>query len=86
MYGEGISKTGELLDLGARAGIIEKSGSWFSYDSQRIGQGRENAKAHLKEHPEVAAAIETAIRAQAGLGGGEAAIDLLDEDREIGLD
>jgi recombination protein RecA len=86
MYGEGISKTGELLDLGSRAGIVEKSGSWFSYDSQRIGQGRENAKAYLKEHPEVAAAIETAIRAQAGLGGGEAAIDLLDEDREIGID
>ena len=55
MYGEGISKTGELLDLGARAGVVEKSGSWFSYDSQRIGQGRENAKAYLKEHPEVAA-------------------------------
>ncbi|HEX3207956.1 MAG TPA: recombinase RecA [Geminicoccaceae bacterium] len=86
MYGEGISKTGELLDLGARAGIIEKSGSWFSYDSQRIGQGRENAKAYLKEHSEVADAIETAIRAQAGLGGAEVAIDLLDEDREIGVD
>ncbi len=86
MYGEGISKTGELLDLGARAGTIEKSGSWFSYDSQRIGQGRENAKAYLKEHSEVAGAIETAIRAQAGLGGAEVAIDLLDEDREIGLD
>ena len=86
MYGEGISKTGELLDLGARAGIIEKSGSWFSHDSQRIGQGRENAKAYLKEHPETAAAIETAIRAQAGLGGGEAGIDLLDEDREVGLE
>ena len=54
MYGEGISKTGELLDLGGRAGVVEKSGSWFSYDSQRIGQGRENAKAYLKEHPEVA--------------------------------
>jgi recombination protein RecA len=86
MYGEGISKTGELLDLGARAGIVEKSGSWFSHDSQRIGQGRENAKAYLKEHPEVAGAIETAIRTQAGLGGGEARIDLLDEDHEIGLD
>jgi recombination protein RecA len=86
MYGEGISKTGELLDLGARAGIVEKSGSWFSHDSQRIGQGRENAKAYLKEHPEVAGAIETAIRTQAGLGGGEAGIDLLDEDHEVGLD
>jgi recombination protein RecA len=86
MYGEGISKTGELLDLGARAGVVEKSGSWFSYDSQRIGQGRENAKAYLKEHPEVAAAIESAIRAQAGLTGGEPAIDLLDEDHEVGVD
>ena len=54
MYGEGISKTGELLDLGVRAGVVEKSGSWFSYDSQRIGQGRENAKAYLKDNPEVA--------------------------------
>ena len=86
MYGEGISKTGELLDLGARAGVVEKSGSWFSHDSQRIGQGRENAKAYLKEHPETAAAIETAIRAQAGLGGGPPAIDLLDEDHEVSLD
>ncbi len=67
MYGEGISKTGELLDLGAKAGIVEKSGSWFSYDSQRIGQGRENAKAFLKDNPEVAQAIELAIRQNAGL-------------------
>jgi recombination protein RecA len=66
--------------------VIEKSGSWFSYDSQRIGQGRENAKAYLKEHPEVAAAIESAIRAQAGLTGGEPTIDLLDEDHEIAVD
>jgi recombination protein RecA len=67
MYGEGISKTGELLDLGSTAGIIEKSGSWFSYDGERIGQGRENAKAFLKEHREVAQAIEQKIRANAGL-------------------
>jgi recombination protein RecA len=67
MYGEGISKTGELLDLGVRAGIVEKSGSWFSYGSQRIGQGRENAKSFLLEHPEVAAAIEQQIRQNAGL-------------------
>jgi len=67
MYGEGVSKTGELLDLGVKAGIVEKSGSWFSYDSERIGQGRENAKAFLREHPEVADRIETAIREQAGL-------------------
>ena len=67
MYGEGISKTGELLDLGATAGIIEKSGSWFSYDGERIGQGRENAKNFLKEHKDVAQAIEQKIRANAGL-------------------
>ena len=54
MYGEGISKTGELLDLGVTAGVVEKSGSWFSYDGERIGQGRENAKNFLKEHPDVA--------------------------------
>jgi recombination protein RecA len=84
MYGEGISKTGELLDLGGRAGVVEKSGSWFSYDSQRIGQGRENAKAYLKEHPEVASAIEAAIRAQAGLrADGGPGIDLLDEDADL---
>jgi recombination protein RecA len=58
MYGEGISKTGELIDLGVKANIVEKSGSWYSYDSQRIGQGRENAKAHLKGNPQVAEAIE----------------------------
>ena len=52
MYGEGISKTGELVDLGVKAGIVEKSGAWFSYDGERIGQGRENAKAYLKEHPQ----------------------------------
>jgi recombination protein RecA len=67
MYGEGISKTGELVDLGVKAGIVEKSGAWFSFDSERIGQGRENAKAYLKEHPETAAKIERAIRQSAGL-------------------
>jgi len=67
MYGEGISKTGELLDLGVTAGIVEKSGSWFSYDGERIGQGRENAKTFLKQNPDIANAIEQAIRANAGL-------------------
>jgi len=62
MYGEGISKTGELLDLGVKAGIVEKSGSWYSYDSVRIGQGRENAKTFLKENPETCEKLETAIR------------------------
>ena len=62
MYGEGISKMGEVLDLGVKAGLIEKSGSWFSYDSTRIGQGRENAKVFLKENPDIALEIENAIR------------------------
>jgi recombination protein RecA len=71
MYGEGISKTGELVDLGVKAGIVEKSGAWFSFDSERIGQGRENAKAYLKEHPEMAEKIERTIRQSAGLLGGQ---------------
>src|SRR6186713_2494799 len=71
MYGEGISKTGELVDLGVKAGIVEKSGAWFSFDSERIGQGRENAKAYLKEHPETAERIERAIRQNAGLIAGQ---------------
>jgi recombination protein RecA len=67
MYGEGISKTGELVDLGVKAGIIEKSGAWFSFNGERIGQGRENTKAFLKEHPKVADQIEKAVRQNAGL-------------------
>ncbi len=67
MYGEGISKMGELVDLGVKAGIVEKSGAWFSCDSQRIGQGRENAKNYLREHPEMAHAIEQRVREQAGV-------------------
>ena len=67
MYGEGISKTGELVDLGVKAGIIEKSGSWFSYGDERIGQGRENAKNFLRENPDRAWAIEDKIRAAHGL-------------------
>ena len=62
MYGEGVSKVGEILDLGVKAGLVEKSGAWFSYDSIRIGQGRENAKTYLRENPEVAARLERAIR------------------------
>jgi recombination protein RecA len=84
MYGEGISKMGEILDLGVKAGIVEKSGSWFSYDSIRIGQGRENAKTYLKENPDTASRIENAIRgrtdqvAEALMAGG-----VEDEDAEI---
>ncbi|BCJ91590.1 protein RecA [Terrihabitans soli] len=67
MYGEGVSKTGELIDLGIKAGIVEKSGAWFSYDSQRLGQGRENAKTFLKDNPDVAKKIEGLIRQNAGV-------------------
>ena len=67
MYGEGVSKVGELIDLGVKAGVVEKSGAWFSYDSQRVGQGRENAKTFLKQNPDIAAKIEAAIRQNAGL-------------------
>ena len=67
MYGEGVSKMGELVDLGVKANVVEKSGSWFSYSDQRIGQGRENAKQFLRDNPAIAAAIEAAIRGNAGL-------------------
>ena len=67
MYGEGVSKTGELVDLGVKAGIVEKSGSWFSYNSERLGQGRENAKQFLKDNPAIANEIELALRQNAGL-------------------
>jgi recombination protein RecA len=67
MFGEGISKMGELIDLGVKANVVEKSGAWFSYDSQRLGQGRENAKTFLKDNPEIAAEIEGKIRLNAGL-------------------
>ncbi len=67
MFGEGISKVGELIDLGVKAGIVEKSGSWFSFDSTRIGQGRENAKQFLRDHKDAAEAIERRIRDQAGV-------------------
>ncbi|AGF76002.1 recombinase RecA [Bartonella vinsonii] len=74
IYGEGISKVGELIDLGVKVGIVEKSGAWFSYNSQRLGQGRENAKQFLREHAEIATEIETALRQNAGL----IAIELLE--------
>jgi recombination protein RecA len=67
MYGEGVSKLGELIDLGVKAGVVEKSGAWYSYDSQRIGQGRENAKTFLKQNTDMAAKIEAAVRQNAGL-------------------
>ncbi|TFF19703.1 recombinase RecA [Jiella endophytica] len=78
MYGEGVSKTGELIDLGVKSGIVEKSGAWFSYNSQRLGQGRENAKSFLRDNPAVAAEIEASIRQNAGL----IADQLLGDDRD----
>jgi recombination protein RecA len=82
MYGEGISKTGELVDIGVKAGIVEKSGSWYSFRDERIGQGRENAKLFLKSNPGVAAEIEDKIRGSNGLDftaeGGPAAEDVVD--------
>jgi len=86
MYGEGISKMGELIDLGVKAGIVEKSGSWFSFDSERIGQGRENAKTYLRENPATAAKIETAIRQSAGLIAEQSLEGDLDADLDAELD
>jgi recombination protein RecA len=80
MYGQGISKTGEILDLGVKAGIVEKSGAWFSFDSQRIGQGRENAKQFLKENVEMAKRIEQLIRGNIGLVAEKLMVGSDDED------
>ena len=82
MYGEGISKTGELIDLGVKANIVEKSGSWFSYGDQRIGQGRENTKQFLHDNPEIADAIERAVRENAGLLAEAIVIDREDDSDE----
>jgi recombination protein RecA len=79
MYGEGISKAGELVDMGVAAGIIEKSGAWFSFDDQRIGQGRENAKQFLKDNPDIAAKIETQLRENAGVLAGKMEISGAEE-------
>ena len=89
MYGEGISKMGELLDLGVSAGFVEKSGAWFSYDGKRLGQGRENAKTFLRDNPEVSTEVESKIRANAGLVGdkmmtGENQIETDDDEVEPG--
>ena len=67
MYGKGISKTGELIDLGAKAEVVEKAGAWYAYKGEKIGQGRENAKIYLEQNPKIAAEIEMAIRTKAGL-------------------
>jgi len=70
LYGVGISRDGELVDLGTERGIVEKSGAWYSYGGERIGQGRENAKEFLHDHPEMAAQIDRQLRAHFGIGGG----------------
>jgi recombination protein RecA len=75
MYGQGVSKTGELIDLGVKAGIVEKSGSWYSFDGSRIGQGREAAKLFLSENTDIADKIEHAIRANAGQIGQNLVLD-----------
>jgi recombination protein RecA len=67
MYGQGISRAGELLDLGQKAGLVEKAGAWLSLDSQRLGQGRENAKLYLEQHPDLADRLAQKLREQAGL-------------------
>src|SRR5216110_3522242 len=82
MYGEGVSKMGEILDLGVKAGIVEKSGAWFSYDSQRLGQGRENSKAFLKANPDMTAKIEAAIRQNSGLIAEQILAGSLERDTE----
>ncbi len=86
MFGEGISKVGELVDLGVKAGIVEKSGSWFSFDSQRIGQGRENAKQFLRDHKDAAEAIEKRIREQAGAVAEKMLVGPADEDEAEAAD
>ena len=82
MYGEGVSKMGELIDLGVKAGVVEKSGSWFSYGDERIGQGRENAKQFLRDHPDVALSIEDKIRAAHGLDFDMAPGEAIEDDPE----
>ena len=92
MYGEGVSKLGELIDLGVKAGIVDKAGAWFSYEGQRIGQGRENTKGFLRENPDIANAIESAIRESAGLIVDKMLLDPAaeeeadDDDAETGAD
>ncbi len=81
MYGEGISKTGEIVDLGVKVGVVEKSGSWYSYGDERIGQGRENAKLFLKNNPAIAKDIEDKIRSANGLD-----FSMSGEDKEAVLD
>ncbi len=82
MYGKGISKVGELVDLGAKADIVEKSGAWYAYKGEKIGQGRENAKVYLEQNPKVAAEIEMAIREKAGVISKKIEGNPLDQEKE----
>jgi recombination protein RecA len=86
MYGEGISRPGELIDLGIKAGVVEKSGSWFSYSSQRVGQGRENAKQFLRDHPDIADAIEAKVREQSGIVANALMVTPTEEDEAEAAD
>jgi recombination protein RecA len=86
MYGEGISRPGELIDLGIKAGVVEKSGSWFSYASQRVGQGRENAKQFLRDHPDIADAIEAKVREQSGIVANALMVTPTEEDEAEAAD
>ena len=87
MYGKGISKGGELVDLGAKAGVVEKSGAWYAYKGEKIGQGRENAKIYLEKNPNIAAEIEKVIRDQAAaiskeLEGNPSSNEKVNEEKE----
>jgi recombination protein RecA len=82
MYGQGVSKVGELVDLGVKANIVEKSGSWYSYDGSRIGQGRESAKTFLTENKDIADRIEQAIRAASGQIGQNLVLEASEKDDE----
>ena len=81
MFGHGVSKVGEILDLGVKAGIVEKSGAWFSYEGERLGQGRENSKTFLAENPKIANEIEAAVRESAGLIANKLLVEPTDEDK-----
>ncbi|GGB25647.1 hypothetical protein GCM10011505_03560 [Tistrella bauzanensis] len=77
MYGEGVSKSGELVDMGVKQGIVEKAGSWYSYGEQRIGQGRENAKTFLRDNPDIARDIENRVREAYGLGANKTPLSVV---------
>ena len=85
MYGEGISKEGEIVDIGSELDIVQKSGSWYSYNEERIGQGRENAKLFLKENPSIALEIQQKIREHFGLDGEKIVTETTDDDEQFEL-